>query len=66
LPHNFTVKETVVRANQHADTITVKALFLRQCCCTPPMPALRRQKQEDLEFEASLIYRVSFRTAKAT
>jgi hypothetical protein len=33
----------------------------------PLIPALRRQGQADLcEFEASLVYRVSFRTARAT
>jgi hypothetical protein len=31
------------------------------------VPALRRQRQSDLsEFEASLVYRVSSRTARAT
>jgi hypothetical protein len=31
------------------------------------MPALKRQKQEDLcKFEASLVYKVSSRTARAT
>ena len=34
---------------------------------TPLIPALGRQRQEDLcEFEASLVYRVSSRTARAT
>ena len=34
---------------------------------TPLIPALRRQRQEDLcEFKVSLIYIVSFRTARAT
>ena len=33
----------------------------------PLIPALRRQRQVDLcEFEASLVYRVSSRTARAT
>ena len=33
----------------------------------PLIPALRRQRQVDLcEFEGSMVYRVSFRTAKAT
>ena len=33
----------------------------------PLIPAFRKQKQEDLcEFKASLVYRVSSRTAKAT
>jgi hypothetical protein len=33
----------------------------------PLVPALGRQRQEDLcEFEASLVYRVSPRTARAT
>ena len=32
----------------------------------PLIPALRRQRQVDLqEFEASLVYRASFRTARA-
>ena len=36
-------------------------------CRTPVIPALGRQKQMDLcEFEASLVYIVSSRTAKAT
>jgi hypothetical protein len=35
--------------------------------CTPLIPALRRQRQVDLcEFEASLVYKVSTRTAMAT
>jgi hypothetical protein len=35
--------------------------------CVPLIPALRRQKQVDLcELEASLVYRFSSRTAKAT
>jgi hypothetical protein len=34
---------------------------------TPLTPALERQRQPDLwEFEASLVYRVSTRTARAT
>jgi hypothetical protein len=33
---------------------------------TPLIPALGRQRQADSEFEARLVYRVSFRTAKAT
>ena len=32
----------------------------------PLIPALRRQGQVDFVFEASLIYKVSFRTARAT
>jgi hypothetical protein len=35
--------------------------------CTPLTPALRRQRQVDLcGFEASLVYRASSRTARAT
>jgi hypothetical protein len=35
--------------------------------CTPLIPALGRKKQVDLyEFKASLVYRVSSRTARAT
>jgi hypothetical protein len=34
---------------------------------TPLIPALRRQTQADLcEFKAILVYRVNFRTARAT
>jgi hypothetical protein len=33
---------------------------------TPLIPALVRQRQRISEFEASLIYRVSFRTARTT
>jgi DNA repair photolyase len=32
----------------------------------PSIPALGRQRQVDFEFEASLVYRVSSRTARAT
>jgi hypothetical protein len=32
----------------------------------PLIPALGRQQQADSEFEASLVYRVSSRTARAT
>ena len=32
---------------------------------TPLIPALGRQRQVDSEFEASLVYKVSSRTAKA-
>jgi hypothetical protein len=39
----------------------------RQWWHIPLIPALRRQKQMDLcKFEASLVYRVSSRTARAT
>ena len=34
--------------------------------CTPLIPALGKQRQADPEFEASLVYRVSSRTARAT
>jgi hypothetical protein len=33
--------------------------------CTPLIPALWRQRQEISEFEASLVYKVSSRTARA-
>jgi hypothetical protein len=41
-----------------------------QCWCTPLIPALRRQRQtgrgrQISEFKASLVYRVSSRTARA-
>jgi hypothetical protein len=32
---------------------------------TPLIPALRKQRQVDSEFEASLVYKVSSRTARA-
>ena len=32
----------------------------------PLIPALGRQRQADFEFEASLVYKVSSRTARAT
>jgi hypothetical protein len=32
---------------------------------TPLVPALGRQRQADFEFEASLVYKVSSRTARA-
>jgi hypothetical protein len=32
----------------------------------PLIPALRRQRQVDLEFKVSLVFRASSRTAKAT
>ena len=39
----------------------------QQCWHTPLIPALRRQRQVDVyEFEASLVYRSSSRTARAT
>jgi hypothetical protein len=34
--------------------------------CTPLIPALRRQSRQISEFEASLVYRVNSRTARAT
>ena len=34
----------------------------RQWCYTPLIPALRRQKQADCEFKASLVFRASSRT----
>jgi len=38
-----------------------------QWCHTPLIPALRRQRQVELcEFEASLLYKASSRTARAT
>ena len=37
----------------------------RQWWCTPLIPALGRQRKEDLcEFEASLVYRLSSKTAR--
>jgi hypothetical protein len=33
--------------------------------CTPLIPALGRQRQRISEFEASLVYRVSYRTVRA-
>ena len=48
---------------QSSDSVTVKSLVWQ---CPPSTPALGRQRQTDLcEFEASLVYRVSFRTARA-
>jgi hypothetical protein len=38
----------------------------RQWWHTSLIPALGRQRQVDLEFEATLVYRGSFRTARAT
>jgi hypothetical protein len=38
----------------------------RQWWCTPLTPALRRERKDLCEFKASLVYRVSSRTAKAT
>jgi hypothetical protein len=38
----------------------------RQWWPTPLIPALGRQRQVDFGFEASLVYRVSSRTARAT
>jgi hypothetical protein len=37
-----------------------------QWWCTPLIPALRSQSQQISEFKASLIYRLSSRTARAT
>ena len=34
--------------------------------CTPLIPALGRQRQVNSEFKASLVYKVSSRTARAT
>jgi hypothetical protein len=37
-----------------------------QWWCMLLIPVLGRQRQADSEFKASLLYRVSFRTARAT
>ena len=48
------------------NTLQKLVLFAGQRWCTPLIPALGRQKQVDLcESEASLVYRVSSRTARA-
>jgi hypothetical protein len=39
---------------------------VRRAVVAPLIPALGRQRQADSEFEASLVYRVSSRTARAT
>jgi hypothetical protein len=41
-------------------------MLARQWWRTPLIPALGRQRQADSEFEASLVYRVSSKTARAT
>ena len=55
--------------------LVIKYVWLNKSACgsagrwwrTPLIPALGKQRQEDLcEFEDSLVYRVSFRTARAT
>ena len=33
----------------------------RRWCCTPVIPACRRQRQKDLKFKAILVYRLSSR-----
>jgi hypothetical protein len=43
-----------------------KASFTRQWWHTPLIPALGRERQVISEFEASLVYRESSRTARAT
>jgi hypothetical protein len=43
-----------------------KRIINRVWWCTPVIPALRRQRQRITEFEPSLVYRVSSRTARAT
>jgi hypothetical protein len=43
-----------------------KAVLSQVWWCTPLIPALGRQRQAISEFEASLVYRVSSRTARAT
>jgi hypothetical protein len=48
-------------------TCILESLLSWAWWCTPIFPALGRQRQEDLcEFEASLDYIVSSRTARAT
>jgi hypothetical protein len=52
-------------AQADRQTDTTKSLQTR-CKDTPLIPALGRQRQVDLcEFEASLVYRMSSRTARA-
>jgi hypothetical protein len=46
--------------------IIKRATTARQQWRTPLFTAPKRQRQADCEFEASLDYRVSFRTARAT
>jgi len=46
---------------------TKKRIVAKRHWHAPLIPALRRKRQVDLcEFEARLVYRVSFRTARAT
>jgi hypothetical protein len=58
---------------ENYETVFVNVLFLlrdtitsRQWWHTPLIPALGRQRQAISEFEASLVYRVSPRTSRAT
>ena len=69
-----TVKLSITSVNQHVDSKNQRAglYSLRQDNTAgqwwrmPLIPALGRQRQGISEFEASLVYRVSYRTARAT
>jgi hypothetical protein len=53
------IRRTHLRKNQ-------EWILARRWCHTPLIPAFGRQRQNLYEFEASLAYRASFRTARAT
>jgi hypothetical protein len=58
--HTHTYTHTHTHTHTHTQLIARKE-------CMPLMPTLGRQRQVELcEFKASLVYRVSSRTAKAT
>jgi hypothetical protein len=44
---------------------TKRSLEAKQWWCTPIIPALGRQSRQISEFKASLVYKVSSRTARA-
>jgi hypothetical protein len=63
--HTYWHLHTLIHAHAHKiKKNNIKMCFTIQWRCTPLIPALRRQRQVELyEFEASLVYTESSRTA---
>jgi hypothetical protein len=62
--HTYKLKK---KKSQSSDDNNKNPTWAGQWWCPPLIPALRRQGQVDLyDLEDSLVYRTSFRTAKAT
>jgi hypothetical protein len=71
--HHPIVSNSIWRKRVHSQFLLIKCLSVRQkdkktgqWWPKPLIPVLGRQRQEISDFEASLVYKVSSRTARAT